>query len=107
AIVNDFGSINIDAALISEDTEDVIGLKNGCICCSLQGDLLRTLKSVLSSSRQVDHIVIEASGVSDPQGIVEVLMDPVVREAVSLDAVVTVVDAEALADEPTLYADKL
>lgn len=107
AIVNDFGSINIDTALISENSDDVIGLKNGCICCSLQGDLLRTLKTVLSSERAIDHLVIEASGVSDPQGIIEVLMDPVVREAVDLDAVVTVVDAEALADDPTLYADPL
>jgi G3E family GTPase len=107
AIVNDFGSINIDAALISENSDAVIGLNNGCICCSLQGDLLRTLKSVLSSDRAVDHIVIEASGVSDPQGIIEVLMDPVVREAVELDAIVTVVDVEALTDNPALYDDAL
>lgn len=107
AIVNDFGSINIDAALISENADDVIGLKNGCICCSLQGDLLRTLKSVLNSERKIDHIVIEASGVSDPQGIIEVLMDPVVREAVTLDAIVTVVDVEALTDNPALYNDQL
>jgi G3E family GTPase len=107
AIVNDFGSINIDAKLISENSEDVIGLKNGCVCCSLQGDLLRTLKSILSRDGRIDHILIEASGVSDPQGIIEVLMDPVVHEAVRLDAVVTVVDVEALADNPALEADPL
>ena len=107
AIVNDFGSINIDATLISESSDDVIGLKNGCICCSLQGDLLRVLKTVLNGQRAIDHIVIEASGVSDPQGIIEVLMDPVVREAVQLDAIITVVDVEALTDNPDLGKDPL
>lgn len=107
AIINDFGSINIDAALIAENGDEVIGLKNGCICCSLQGDLMRTLKAVIGNGRPIDHIVIEASGVSDPQGIVEVLLDPVVREAALLDAIVTVVDAEALADTPALADDPL
>lgn len=107
AIVNDFGAINIDAALIAENSDEVIGLRNGCICCSLQGDLLRTLKTVIGSGRLIDHIVIEASGVSDPKGIVEVLLDPVVREAALLDAVITVVDAQALADNPALADDPL
>lgn len=107
AIVNDFGSINIDATLISESSDDVIGLKNGCICCSLQGDLLRVLKTVLNNQRAIDHIVIEASGVSDPQGIIEVLMDQVVREAVQLDAIITVVDVEALTDNSDLAKDPL
>ena len=68
AIVNDFGSINIDAALLEGAADGVIGLKNGCICCSLQGDLLRTLKIVLNQNPGPDHIVIEASGVADPAG---------------------------------------
>lgn len=107
AIVNDFGAINIDAALVSENSEDVIGLKNGCVCCSLQGDLLRTLKSILSRDAHIDHILIEASGVSDPRGIIEVLMDPVVHHAARIDAVVAVVDVEALTDNPGLEADPL
>lgn len=105
AIVNDFGSINIDAELIAEATDSVVGLKNGCICCSLQGDLLRTLHQVVG--RDIEHILIEASGVADPQGIIETLMDPVLREAVRLDAVVSIVDVEATADMPGLLADPL
>lgn len=50
AIVNDFGAINIDAALIGPSVDGVVGLRNGCICCSLQGDLLRTLRIVLRQS---------------------------------------------------------
>lgn len=106
AIVNDFGAINIDAELIAEVADSVVGLKNGCICCSLQGDLLRTLKQVVARG-DIDHILIEASGVADPQGIIETLMDGVVREAVRLDAVVTIVDAEAVTENPALFADPL
>lgn len=91
AIVNDFGAINIDAALIGPSAEGVIGLRNGCICCSIQGDLLRTLKVVLRSAPEL--IVIEASGVADPAGIVESLMDPVIWQAARLQTVACVVDA--------------
>ena len=93
AIVNDFGTINIDAELLSESADGVIGLKNGCICCSLQGDLLRTIKLLLNQSPVPDLIVIEASGVSDPAGIVQSLMDPVIWMQASLGNIVCVVDA--------------
>ncbi len=79
AIVNDFGAINIDAELIADAADTVVGLKNGCICCSLQGDLLRTLKLVLSQPVKPDHIIVEASGVADPRGIVDALMDAIRR----------------------------
>ncbi len=94
-IVNDFGAIGIDEAILSAAGQPVVGLKNGCICCSLQGDLLRSLATVLSVGRPVDAVIIEASGVSDPRGIIQALHDPVLRAAVRLDAVVTVVDGEA------------
>lgn len=93
-VVNDFGAINIDEAILSATGQPVYGLKNGCICCSLQGDLLRTLRLILAVRAAPDAIVIEASGVSDPRGIIAALFDPVLREAVQLDAVVTVIDAE-------------
>lgn len=96
AIVNDFGAINIDAALIGPTADGVIGLKNGCICCSLQGDLLRTLKRVLPSAPEL--IVIEASGVADPAGIIQSLMDPVLRQAARLQTVACTVDAADAAE---------
>lgn len=107
AIVNDFGAINIDAELIADAADTVVGLKNGCICCSLQGDLLRTLKLVLSQPVQPDHIVIEASGVADPRGITETLMDPILWHDIRLDAVVAVVDAEEVAANPARLRDEL
>jgi G3E family GTPase len=105
AIVNDFGAIDIDAALIGPSAEGVVGLKNGCICCSLQGDLLRTLKLVLRSP--CDLIVIEASGVADPAGIVQSLVDPVIWAQARLQTVACVVDAtdaKARAGDPLWQA---
>lgn len=106
AIVNDFGSINIDAALLERATDTVVGLKNGCICCSLQGDLLRTLRTVLDTGPP-DLIVVEASGVADPGGIVQALMDPVLVGTTSLDGVVCIADAEDLLAGETRWRDPL
>lgn len=106
AIVNDFGSINIDATLLESATDEVIGLKNGCICCSLQGDLLRTLRQVLRNGSP-DLVVIEASGVADPAGIAQALMDPVLIGAAVLDSIVCIVDAEDLANDPARWQDPL
>lgn len=103
AIVNDFGSINIDAALLDGAAEGVIGLKNGCICCSLQGDLLRTIKTVLRQDPLPQLIVIEASGVADPAGIVQSLIDPVIWHQARLETIACVIDAPDVAardDDP-------
>ncbi|GHD62658.1 cobalamin biosynthesis protein CobW [Thalassobaculum fulvum] len=107
AIVNDFGSINIDARLLESATDEVIGLKNGCICCSLQGDLLRTLKRVMGEAERPELIVIEASGVADPKGIVDALMDPVLWRSARLDGVVCLVDAEDVTADPGRLDDPL
>ena len=107
AIVNDFGAINIDAELLEGAADAVIGLKNGCICCSLQGDLLRTLRLVLDHQPRPDHIVIEASGAADPRGIIQMVMDPVLWGAVGLDAVACVIDAQDLVEAPDRMRDPL
>lgn len=103
AIVNDFGAINIDAELLADAAEGVVGLKNGCICCSLQGDLLRTLKTVMQRDPGPQAIVIEASGVADPRPVMQALADPVLLGAVRLDAVCCVVDAECPTPDDPLW----
>ena len=107
AIVNDFGAIDIDAALLAEAADGVVSLKNGCICCSLQGDLLRSLHLILRRDPAPDGIVIETSGVSDPAEIVRALLDPAIFRAAALDAIVGVADARQLADQPALFNDAL
>lgn len=107
AIVNDFGAINIDAEILDGAAESIVGLKNGCICCSLQGDLLRTLRLVLDHDPKPERIVIEASGAADPRGIIEMVMDPVLWGTVGMDCVVCVIDAQDLIDTPARAEDAL
>jgi len=63
-MVNDFGAINIDEALIAQSGEDAIALTNGCICCSMGADLYLAIGDILQRDQRPDHIVIEASGVA-------------------------------------------
>jgi cobalamin biosynthesis protein CobW len=107
AVVNDFGAIDIDAGLLGTVSDGVVSLKNGCICCSLQGDLLRTLASVIKRAEPPDAIVIETSGISDPAEIIRNLMDPVIFKVAPPETVVTLVDARRVLDEPQLASDAL
>ena len=93
AVVNDFGAINIDAELITGAADGVVSLSNGCICCSLESDLLRTLALLLRRDPQPEVIVIETSGVADPTDVVRNLMDPVIWREAPLETVLCVVDA--------------
>jgi G3E family GTPase len=107
AVVNDFGAINIDAELIAGAADGVVSLANGCICCSLQGDLLRTLGALIRRDPRPEGIVIETSGVSDPAEIVESLLDPVIWREAALETVIALADARALADDAGLLDDRL
>ena len=98
AVVNDFGAINIDAELIAGASDGVVSLSNGCICCSLEGDLLRTLASLLRRDPRPEFIVIETSGIADPADIVRNLMDPLIWREAPLETVLCVVDATAGAE---------
>lgn len=93
AVVNDFGAINIDAELIAGASDGVVSLSNGCICCSLEGDLLRTLAALLRRDPPPEFIVIETSGIADPADIVRNLMDPLIWREAPLETVLCVVDA--------------
>ncbi len=93
AVVNDFGAINIDAELIAGAEDGVVSLANGCICCSLEGDLLRTLAALLRREPRPEAIVIETSGIADPNDVVRNLMDPEVWRAAPLETVLCVLDA--------------
>ena len=95
-LVNDFGAINIDAALVAQTGAEAIGLSNGCVCCSIGDDLSLALLRVLDSQPPFDAVVVEASGVSDPWRIAQyALADP----RLSLQAVLVLVDAAALAHQ--------
>ena len=92
-LVNDFGAVNVDAALVAWHRGETIALTNGCVCCSIGGDLTEALIRVMSRAPAPQWIVIEASGVSDPWRIAQVgNADP----GLELDGVVVLVDAGAI-----------
>lgn len=93
-LVNDFGSINIDSALVVNVESDMVSLSNGCICCTIREDLLDTVLDLLEQPEPPQRIVIEASGVSDPWALAETLLLPEVREFARLESIITLVDAE-------------
>ena len=90
-LVNDFGELAIDAELIEVEEAGMLTLANGCVCCSLGGDLYNALVQVLGMEPQPDHLVIEASGVAKPARIANIAR---AEPDLALDAVVTLVDAE-------------
>ncbi|WP_295512573.1 CobW family GTP-binding protein [uncultured Sulfitobacter sp.] len=71
-MVNDFGAINIDAALIADAGDDTMTLTNGCVCCTMGADLFMAIGDVLDRPQRPDHLVIEASGIADPARIAQV-----------------------------------
>jgi G3E family GTPase len=92
-LVNDFGEINIDARLVSAVDGQTIDLSNGCVCCTMQGDLVTGVRKILARKDPPEHLIVESSGISDPLGVVAAFRTPVLRGATRLHAVVTVVDA--------------
>lgn len=92
-LVNDFGRVNIDAELIVGRTDDMVSLANGCACCTVAGDLAKTIVALAQREDPPEAIVLEASGLADPRGIAQVaLANPALR----LDGIVTLVDAETV-----------
>ena len=78
-LVNDFGSINIDAELVVGVEGNTISLANGCVCCELRDDLVESVASLLARPEVVEYVLLEASGVADPGGILSRSMMPIPR----------------------------
>jgi G3E family GTPase len=93
-LVNDFGAVNIDSALITGVEGETVSLSNGCICCSIRGDLLAAVAAILRRPDLPDAIVIETSGVSQPAAVASTFLQPELEPYLALNAIVTVVDAE-------------
>jgi len=98
-IVNEFGDIGIDGDLIATGEEELIELSSGCICCVVRGDLIRTMRNLLSEKPDIDGIVIETTGLANPSPVIQTLViDQVIGAQCRLDSVVCVVDAAHILD---------
>ncbi|MCO6386439.1 GTP-binding protein [Aliihoeflea sp. 40Bstr573] len=96
-IVNEFGEIGIDNDLIVESDEEIYEMNNGCICCTVRGDLIRTVETLMRRPGRFDAILVETTGLADPAPVAQTFfMDDDVRAKTRLDAVVALVDAKHL-----------
>ena len=96
-IVNEFGEIGIDNDLIVESDEEIYEMNNGCVCCTVRGDLIRVVEGLMRRPGRFDAIVVETTGLADPVPVAQTFfMDDDVRAKTSLDAVVALVDAKHL-----------
>ncbi|MCY7323184.1 MAG: GTP-binding protein [Phormidesmis sp. CAN_BIN36] len=94
-IVNEFGEVGIDNQLIIDADEEIFEMNNGCICCTVRGDLIRIIGNLMRRRDKFDHLVIETTGLADPAPVIQTFfMDEDVKAQAKLDAVVTVVDAK-------------
>ena len=96
-IENEFGDLNIDKSLIDEENDGIYELSNGCICCTLNSELITVLSKLLDRTEPPEYLIIETTGLADPTSIVlSFITDVMVQSAFELDAVVTLADASLL-----------
>ena len=93
-LVNEFGEIGIDNELIVATGEDMVELSNGCICCTINSDLLDAVYRVLEREDKVDYLVVETTGLADPLPVALTFLGTELRDLTRLDSIVTVVDSE-------------
>ena len=99
-LVNDFGSINIDAELVVGVDGNMMSLANGCVCCQIRDDLIESVVALLARPETVEYILLEASGVADPAGIFMTFNDLNLRDRIRLDSVICVMDADQVFAHP-------
>ena len=93
-IENEFGEVGIDQALVINADEEVFEMSNGCICCTVRGDLIRVLGNLMKRRDKFDYVLVETTGLADPGPVAQTFfMDDDLREEFSLDGIVTLVDA--------------
>lgn len=105
-IINEFGDISIDDRLITQETEEMIQLASGSICCAVKDDLMKVLASLLTGGRSFDRVIIETTGLADPVPLMEAFTKrPMLYERYEVPQVVTVVDAFHIAEQLQMHEE--
>ncbi len=114
-VINEFGELGVDNDLVVDADEEVFEMNNGCICCTVRGDLIRIINQLVKRSGRLDGIIVETTGLADPSPVAQTFfVDEQVKARSRLDAIVTVVDAKHLfarledtheAEEQVAFAD--
>lgn len=103
-IINEFGDVGVDAEILKGcgqeacKEDDIVELANGCICCTVADDFVPTMNKLLNRTDKFDHIIIETSGLALPQPLIRAFNWPEIKSRVTVDGVVTVVDAKAISE---------
>ncbi|HET9822238.1 MAG TPA: GTP-binding protein [Burkholderiaceae bacterium] len=93
-VINEFGAVGIDHELVTSSTDELFEMNNGCVCCTVRGDLIRTLHALLARRNDFDAVIIETTGLADPGPVAQTFfVDPKLRARLRLDSITTVVDA--------------
>jgi G3E family GTPase len=100
-LVNEFGDINIDSQFLVTVEQDMVELTNGCICCTINDDLMQAVYRVLEKRERIDYLVVETTGVADPLPITLTFLGTELRDLTRLDSILTMIDAESF--EPDLF----
>jgi len=96
-VINEFGELGVDNDLVVDADEEVFEMNNGCICCTVRGDLIRIIGGLMKRKGRFDGIIVETTGLADPAPVAQTFfVDEDVKRATRLDAIVTVVDAKHL-----------
>jgi G3E family GTPase len=99
-IVNEFGEVGIDNDLIVNADEEIFEMNNGCVCCTVRGDLIRILGGLMKRRKKFDGILLETTGLADPAPVAQTFfVEDEVRKRTKLDAIVTVIDAKHFLNE--------
>ena len=93
-LVNEFGEIGIDNDLIVSTGEEMVELSNGCVCCSINGELMESVERILERPEPLDYIVIETTGLADPLPVAMTFLGSELRDSTRLDSIITLIDAE-------------
>ena len=97
-IENEFGKVNIDSRLITEKIDEVVELTNGCICCSLDNELVEVLAKIIKNNNKPDNVFIETTGIADTGNIIGIIKSPEVKKYFDFKSSICIVDAENIED---------
>ena len=100
-IINEFGAVSIDNQILVSADEEIVELNNGCLCCRVRGDLVKSLVNLFQKQKRFDYVLIETTGLADPGPVAQTFFMPELAKSLRLDAIVTVADAKHLEKELT------
>ena len=98
-LVNEFGEIGIDNDLVVTTGEEMVELSNGCVCCSINGELMEAVERIIDRPEPMDYIVVETTGLADPLPVAMTFLGSELRDQTRLDSIITLIDAENFDDD--------